>query len=205
MKSHIAAAAIAMILLSACCPMVSIHPLSAPVEADQRLFGVWSPDAEDGERVFLHVGRDSTTGMVALSVEHHSGGKLDTVRFPFFITKTKTNQYLNVRLEDVDRDMAKGNEGYLFLKYDFDDENTLRIYHLDRESIIAAIQVNRLKGQITYKPAVGPAGSTPDTDPAEDSVDCVLITENSVNMLNFLEAGDDGALFLDAMTLKRQK
>jgi len=179
--------------------MVSVNPLSTPAGLDKRLEGVWKYDSKEGEEVYLHIGEKSENTMLALSVEHKRSGTLDTIKIPFFLTKTNTNNYLNVRLEDLAKEVSEGNEGFIFLKYVFIDKSTLLIFQLDRQLIISAIQAKKLKGKITYKKKIVPEGTKNDDVKPDKTIDCVIITDTSKNMINFFEAGNNDELFPDAM------
>jgi len=192
-----------VIFMPACCPMVSINPLSEPDGIDERLFGVWRPVTPEGEQVYLHVGKESDTILVALSVEHMDSGRLDTARMPFFLTRTNKNDYWNIRYEDLEDNLAKGYAGFFFMKYTLPDDDTLLVYQLDRKPIIAAIKAGKLKGRITYKAQKVPPGTRLKTLPTEKSVDCVTITDKSMNLLNFLETGDHQTLFPEPMRFMR--
>ena len=198
MKRYSAGIAIITILLSACCPMVSVNPLSAPAELDKRLEGVWKYDSRDDEEVYLHIAEKSENTMVALSVEHKKSGNLDIIKIPFFLTRTNTNNYLNVRLEDLEREVSEGNEGFIFIKYVFIDKNTLLFFQLDSQLIIPAIQTEKLKGKITYNKKIVPQEIKNNNAKSYKTVDCVIITDTSKNILNFVEAGNNDELFPDA-------
>ncbi len=205
MRNYLMVIVIAAVFLPACCPMVSVNPLSAPDGIDERLFGIWRPVSEEDEQVYLHVGRESDTTMVALSVEHKRNGVLDTDKLPFFLTRTDKNNYWNVRLEDVDDGLAKGYEGFIFFKYTFEDGDTLLVYQLDREPIITAIQAGQIQGRITYAAQKAPKGAQIKSLATEKSIDCVVITDASPNILNLLEAGNHNALFPEPMRFVREK
>jgi len=203
MKKYLLLVAAIAIFLPACCPMVSVHPLSEPDGLDDRLFGVWRPVSPEGERVYLHVGKESDTIMVALSVEHLDAGRLDTARMPFFLTRAKKNDYWNIRYEDVEDNLAKGYAGFFFMKYTFPDDDTLLVYQLDRKAVINAIKTGKLKGQITYKAQKTSPAAQLKTLPAKKNVNCVTITEESMSLLKFIEAGDSHALFPEPMRFVR--
>jgi len=179
--------------------MVSVNPLSAPAGLDKRLEGVWKYDSKEDEEVYLHIVEKSENTMVALSVEHKRSGHLDTIKVPFFLTKTNTNNYLNVRLEDLEKEVSKRNEGFIFIKYVFIDKSTLLFFQLDSQLIIPAIQAKKLKGKITYKKKIVPQEIKNDNVKSDKTVDCVIITDTSKNILNFVEAGNNDELFPDAM------
>ncbi len=178
--------------------MVSVNPLSAPAELDKRLEGVWKYDSRDDEEVYLHIAEKSENTMVALSVEHKKSGNLDIIKIPFFLTRTNTNNYLNVRLEDLEREVSEGNEGFIFIKYVFIDKNTLLFFQLDSQLIIPAIQTEKLKGKITYNKKIVPQEIKNNNAKSYKTVDCVIITDTSKNILNFVEAGNNDELFPDA-------
>ena len=203
MKRYSVGIAIITILLSACCPMVSVNPLSTPAGIDKRLEGVWKYDSKEGDEVYLHIGEKSENTMEAWSVEHKKNGKLDIINIPFFLTKTSANNYLNVKLEDLAEEVSEGNKGFIFLKYAFVDHNTLHFYQLDRKLIISAIQENKLTGKITYKKKTVPEGTKNDGGKSEKIIDCVIITDTSKNMINFFESGKNDKFFTDAMKFIR--
>ena len=203
MRKLILLVAVLVSFMPACCPMVSVNPLSEPNDIDGRLFGVWRPVTQGGEQVFLHVGKESDTILVALSVEHLDNGRLDTARMPFFLTRTEKNDYWNIRYEDLEDNLAKGYAGFFFLKYTFVDDDTLLVYQLARKPIIAAIKAGKLKGQVTYQARKARAGKQPETLAAEKSVDCVTITDTSPNLLNFLDGGNSQVLFPEPMKFMR--
>jgi hypothetical protein len=97
------------LILSACCPMVSVNPLVDPenAEYDKRIEGTWKLISEQDEYVYLHIGRLSESKMVALSVEHKKNGELDTAKFPFFLTRSSKNNYMNIRIEDISDEISK--------------------------------------------------------------------------------------------------
>ncbi len=205
LKKYLMAIVIIAACLPACCPMVSVNPLSTPDGIDERLFGIWKPASKEGEQVVLHIGRESDTRMVALSIEHKGNGALDIAKMPFSLTRTEKHNYWNVRFEELDEGMAKGYAGYFFLKYAFADADTLLVSQLDRAPIIAAIQAEKLQGKITYRLKKVPQGAQRDNLSTEKSIDCVTILDTSQNILNFIEAGDFDALFPDALRFTRIK
>ncbi len=141
--------------------------------------------------------------MEALSVEHKSNGSLEKMTIPFFITKTKNNHYLNIKLEDLGKEISQEKEGFLFLRYDLIDENTLHIFHLNPDPITSAIQANKLKGTITYKG--GTKGAKNDNLPGSKSIDCVIVTDSSANILGFIESKKSDELFSDVMKFERER
>ena len=205
MKKISVTIAIIAILLSACCPTVSVNPLSTPAGIDKRLEGVWKYDSKEGDEVYLHIGEKSENTMVALSVEHKRNGKLDIIKIPFFLTRTGANNYLNVKLEDLAKEVSEGNKGFIFLKYVFIDNNTIHFYQLDRQLIISAIQANKLTGKITYNKRIVPEGAKNDGDTLGETINCLTITDTSKKMINFFESGKNDDLFTDAVKFIKVK
>jgi hypothetical protein len=192
-------------LTPACCPMVSVNPLSEPDGIDERLFGVWRPVTKSGEKVYLHIGKASDATMLALSVEHLDNGRLDTARMPFFLTRTGKNDYWNMRYEDLDDSLAKGYVGFFFMKYVLADSDTLLVYQLERKPVVAAIQAGELQGQVTYKAPEASRGAQTKPLPVDKNVDCITISDSSANLLNFLEIGDSQVLFPEPMRFIRAR
>ena len=81
------------------------------------------------------------------------------------------------------------------------------IFLLDDQPIISEIQNSKLKGEITYKKRVFPEGSkASDVHPEEiKTIDCITITDTSINILNFIETGNHDRLFPEAMKFIRIK
>jgi len=198
MRTLSLAVVVMAVLAAACSPLVSVNPLSSPAEPDKRLEGLWRYESKEGDRVFLHVGEKDLNRMEAVSIEHRDDGTLNVIRAPFFITKTAGNEYLNLRLEEVDEEGAENKyQGFLFLKYTVDDDS-LMVFPLTKEPIIAAIQANALKGEVVYDDKGGDARSAP-------TIDHVTITDDSANILQFLETGNHAELFPEAMRFVRMK
>ena len=197
------------LLLSACAPTISVNPLSQPSSVDKRLEGLWKL-VSDTDMAYLHIGKTSETTMIALSVDHKENGALEISKIPFFPTQTKGNNYLNVKFEDLEDDAAKEYKGYLFVKYEFIDKDTFRLYMMDNDPIISAIQEGRLKGEITYgKRALGQIAPTdkplsPDDEPRQ-TIDCVTMTDSSENILKFLESNSVDKLFVEPINFVRVK
>ena len=195
MKVSLISITIVILLLSACCPTVSVNPLSIPSGLDKRLEGLWKSDFKEDNSVYLHIGEKSENTMEVLSVEHKNNGSLDVIKIPFFITKTNKNYYLNVNLEDMGNEISGRYKGYLFLKYTFLNKDTLHLALLDDKPIISAIQKNKLKGEITYKSKIALKGTKTEDAPSEKIIDCIKITDTSKNILNLIETGNNGDFF----------
>jgi hypothetical protein len=187
-----------ILLLSACSPAVSVNPLSPPAGIDERLQGAWKYDSEKNV-VYLHIGKTSENTMVVLSVEHTGYGDLDIIKIPFFLTKTGMNSYLNIKIEDVEKDISEDCKGYVFIKYVFIDNDTLHLYSYDNKPIISAIKANKLKGEIKYEEVKS------DNIKLKKSIDCVVISDTSENMIRFFDSDKDNKIFSNELEFVRMK
>ena len=197
MKKYLIVTVLIGIFLSACSQWISVNPLSSPSELDKKLEGVWRLDSKDGEVVYLHIGKKKENTMIALSVEHKDDGSLDIVEIPFFITRAGANKYFNLRYEDIDKDIAGKDKGYIFVKYSFADDNTLSFYQFDPDIIKSAVQSGRLKGEVYYKKsktAPPPESAEKEKSTPDKIIDSVKITDTSENMVKFFQS--EGNKFL---------
>ena len=206
MRTHSILIAVLMSLavLSSCCPMLSVHPISAPSAVEPRLAGVWKLDSDKDEQVFLHITEVPENRMVVLMVEHQAGKKLDVQQVPFHLSKLKSGLYINIDAAELPSDEFKDKPGYLFFRIDLNEPDRLGTAMLDEKPIIAAIKGGELKGRLTYKKR--PAGGDQANDPQPGSrkiVECVTITDSSENIRKFLETRDNGPLFTDHLSWVR--
>jgi hypothetical protein len=194
-----------VLLLSACSPTISVNPLSSPAGIDERLEGAWKYKSEKDAEVYLHIGKKSDTTMLALSVELKNDGELDIIHIPFFLTKTGMNNYLNIKLEDLKEEVSEGYKGYVFIKYVFMDNDTLHLYSYENEPIISAIKANRLKGKIKYEKEEPPKGKKSEGIKLKKTIDCVIITDTSENMIKFFDSDKDNKIFSNELKFVRIK
>ena len=197
MGKYSIATVIISLLLSACCPTVSVNPLSSPAELDNRLEGAWKYDPSEGEEVYLHIGKGAGSTMVALIVEHKRDGGLDVNQIPFFLTNTGRNNYLNIRIEDLEEDISEDCKGYVFVKYVFINNDTLNFYSLDNEPVISVIKENKLKGKIKYEEVKS------DNIKLKKTIDCVIITDTPENMINFFDSDKNNKIFSNELKFIR--
>lgn len=178
------------ILLSSCTKWTSINPLSPPAEPDKRMKGLWKLESKENDEVYLHIGKKTENTMVAISVEHKNDGNLDIFEIPFFITRTGSNNYLNVIYEDIEKGSSESDKGFIFVKYSFSDENTLSFYQFDPEIIISAVQSGKLKGEVHYREITNPLPESGDKEKTiqEKTIDSVKITDTSENMVRFFNS-----------------
>ena len=130
------------------CVAESEHPLSDPETAkyDTRLEGVWR-STFDGEVVYLHFGNRDDVSMDIITVEHMKCGSISSVEYTMFQTVIDKTHYMNV--QNKDSEQRKG--GYIFVKYDVSEKNTLTLWLIDTERIIKAIENGTIKGEIKTK------------------------------------------------------
>ena len=195
------------LLLSSCCPTVSVNPLSPPAGFDERLEGAWKYDPEEGEKVYLHIGKASDSTMTVHLVEHKKDGELNIVDFSFFLTKTGMNNYLNIKIEDIEKDISEDCKGYVFVKYIFTDNETLHFYSIsvENEPVISAIETNRLKGKLKYGEKILHKGEESEGAKSEKEIDCVIITDTPENMINFFDSDKDNKIFSEELKFTRIK
>jgi hypothetical protein len=189
--------ALITILLSACSQWVSVNPLSPPAEPDKKMEGLWKLESKENDTVYLHIGEKADNTMIALSIEHKVDGSLDIVEIPFFISRTGTNNYLNVRYEDIEKGVSESDKGFIFVKYSFSDDNTLFFYQFDPELIISAVQSGKLKGEVYYretKTTPTPESTVREKSTPEKTVDSVKMTDTSENLVKYFES--EGVKFL---------
>jgi hypothetical protein len=193
------------LLLSACCPTVSVNPLSSPAELDERLEGAWKYDPDEGEEVYLHIGKASESTMAALIVEHKEEGEFEITKIPFFLTSTGMSNYMNIRIEDLEKDISDDCKGYVFVKYVFVNNNNLNFYSIDDEPVISAIKENKLKGKILYNKKKVSEGEKSDGLKSMKTIDCVIITDSSENMIDFFDSDKNNKIFSNELKFVRIK
>jgi len=189
--------------ISSCCPTTSKFPLSNPADPqyDKRLEGTWIALSDEGDAEgYVHVGRTPENLTKVISVETKSNGELDTLIFSMFPTKTTSGSYLNIKAKDLFED----SEGYLIAKYVVSGTNTLAIYYMDSNEVEKAIRSGKLRGEVTYTPLKASEKNTADdTMETPRKIECIKITDNSENIIKFLEESDSQILFQDGFKLER--
>jgi hypothetical protein len=183
--------------LSACCPLTSEQPLSEPQQAayDQRLAGTWK---SEGEAAYFHIGRGQGGRIQVLAVEHGNSGKFDYALFNVFATPIKTQAYLNVDLSELSRKITMDHKGYIFVRYDLPDPDTVIIYAMNLETLVEAIQAKKIAGELTF--------SDNKTQKGKPKVECARITDSPEKLRAFLS--DESLakkLFSHPITMKRVK
>lgn len=196
MSKKLIIGALVTILFSACSTWVSVNPLSPPSKPDKKLEGLWKFESKDNEQVYLHIGKKSENIMVAFGIEHGDDGTLDVEEIPFFITGTDKNKYFNIRYEDLEKNSAVKDKGFIFIKYFFPDDNTLLLYQFDIETIISAVKSGRVKGEISTEKQTVPLLEN-DKKPipnSEQTIYHIKITDTSENLLKYFESEGNNVL-----------
>lgn len=175
--------------------VVSLNPISGPIEIDKRLLGIWKYESQIDEQVYLHIGKISENRMVALYVEHKINGKLDIGELPFFISKTDTNNFVNIKYSDFAKRKSEEKKGFIFFKYLVVENEILQLFQLSQKSIISAIKANKLKGQVTYRESIHKKEEP--NAPNYFIVKDIIITDTSENIIDFFEADNNQNIFLD--------
>lgn len=191
-------------LLSSCCPPTSLYPLSPPENAqyDSMLGGTWIPADEEDEG-YLHVGKveNGMTGVLVVTIEKN--GELEYNAFTVFPTMTPKGNFLNVKAENVFEKLPRENQGYLLVRYELRDRDSLSIYYMDKDLFSKAIQEQRLKGVVTYEKISLDNGEEGGQEGDRREIECVRITDTSENLLHFIMDNDVKLLFPEEVKLRR--
>lgn len=196
---------IASLLLTvyACCPMTSVHPLGDPQRADydSRLEGVWRQDF-DQDYVMLHVGKAQNGRIQVIAVEHSEDGKVDYDGFTVSGILLKNHYYLDIDTSELTPKHQEGQQGHVIIAYRLPDDNTLDVAMLNLDPVAAAIQAQKLAGEITYQKAPNPSKKSTSAS-QNPKVECAHITDTSGNLMKFISDSNPGQLFKSVMTFKR--
>jgi hypothetical protein len=87
----------------------------------------------------------------------------------------------------------------VFIKYVFINSDILHLYSYDNEPIISAIKAHKLKGEIKYEEAES------DNIKLKKTIDCVIITDTSENMIRFFDSDKDNKIFSNELEFVRMK
>ena len=194
-----------LLLLNACCPVTSEHPLSGPADSvyDRNLAGTWKSD--DGE-LFFHIGKGEGNRVKVIAVEHGSDTKMDAAIFSILTTAVKKEHYLSIDLAALPKKTASDYTGYILARYDFPDRDTVRFQPIDMDALADAILAKRIAGDITYQEDEVQPKSRVAALKDKRKVACARITDTPANIRAFLASEDrDPGLFSDPVILKRVK
>jgi hypothetical protein len=192
-----------LLLVSACCPLTSVHPLGDPHKSDYdaRLEGVWRQDFEK-DYVILHIGKADNSRIQVIAVEHDEDGKVDYDGFTVSGIRLKNHYYLDIDTAELTPKHREGQQGHVIISYSLPDGNTLVFGTLDLNAVAGAIRAKKLAGEITYHKTAIPSNA-PAQAPQSPKVECATITDTSDNLTKYITASDPGQLFKTAMTFKR--
>jgi hypothetical protein len=191
------------------CPLTSVNPLSDPHHAkyDKRLEGAWQSVSQDSDLNFIHFGKDDEKKTEMVIIEHMRSGKIDVSMLTVFPTIINGKGYLNMKVEDLFEEFSEDLSGYIFMKYELPDKNTLTLSLLNEKPIVDAIKSGELKGDITYEKVVTKAGGEKDSSGQnkERKIKCVKLSDSSDNILKYFETADSKKLFEETTEFKRIK
>ena len=197
-----------LLILTACCPLTSDHPLGMVQDAqyDARLTGAWRLDAADGEPAFVHLAKADGNRIQVLALEQKQNGRMEWAAFTVFGIAKAGDRYLNIDLKEVDTEEARNHEGYILIRYSLPDKNTLVLERLRLQAVVAAIQKGELAGTITYESPEKKASGNVLKQPSAASAakaSCARITDSTANLSRFFAARNPPQLFTPYLTLKR--
>lgn len=191
-------------LMQACCPLTSVNPISDPQKStyDQRLTGTWR-NQDENEAVYFHIGQGEGGRIRILAVEHSSSGKFDHALFNVFATRINKTDYLNIDLSELSKEITLDYTGFIFVRYDLPDADTLTFAPMALDPVVEAIQAKKLAGELTY-------ADKNQTDHSESAaapkVECAKITDSSDHIRAYLaDEARAKELFSNLITMKRVK
>lgn len=191
-------------LIHACCPLTSVHPISDPQQSayDQRLTGTWR-NQDENEGVYFHIGQGEDGRIRVLAVEHNSNGKFDHALFQAFATRINNTDYLNLDLSELSKDITLDYTGFLFVRYELPDADTLTFAPMALDGVVKAIQAKKLAGELTY---AGNDQANHSEPAAAPKVECAKITDSSERIRAYLsDEARAKELFSNPLTIKRVK
>jgi len=199
-----------LVFLGGCfCPLTSVNPLSDPQNAkyDKRLEGAWQSVSTDGDLEFIHFGKDDEKKTRMVIIEHMHNGKIDFSTLTVFPTIINGKGYLNVNVEDLFEEFSEDISGYIFMKYELLDKNTLTLSFLEEKPIVEAIKSGKLAGEITYEKKdikKGDEGGSSQQS-KKKTIKCAKLSDSSDNILKYIQSVDPDKLFPKPIELRRVK
>jgi hypothetical protein len=148
-KQHVrhllAGLALAAAALLAGCLAESEHPLAAadPAKTDQRLWGSWLSEEEDGYMI-AHVFATENGALQIAIAEHDVEGIGTMDSYDAHVTHLPSGEYLNVKGADTE-------DGYVFVKYRFDGPDQLSVWSMQDEKLVQAVKDGTLPGTSTVE------------------------------------------------------
>jgi len=199
-----------IVFLGGCfCPLTSVNPLSDPQNAkyDKRLGGAWQSVSPDGGLEFIHFGKDDEKKTQMVIIEHMNSGKIDLSTLTVFPTIINGKGYLNVNVEDLFEEFSEDISGYIFMKYELLDKDTLTLSFLEEKPIVEAIKSGKLEGEITYEKKDIKKGDEGDSSKQnkKKTIKCAKLSDSSDNILKYIQSVDPDKLFPKPIELRRIK
>lgn len=179
-----------------CCPVTSMHSLAKPDEGvvfDGRLAGAWQGGSSDRDTGFFHFSKGPDGQMRILALEHKDDHTLEQYDFPVTVNRIDLLDYMTITLETLKMKDAQKYKGYVIVRYEIKEKDTLIFSDMDEEVLARAIEAGKIKGEITYE----------ENGKKAKKVDCVRITDTTENLRIFLTGETSKVLFRPYMTLKR--
>ncbi len=148
-RIKIVAALAAMLVLAACYPPTTSHPLGTTGGArpDPALSGTWKGINSDGKPFYLHLLPQSDGTLSAVLVE--SGPKAEDWNVVTATTATLgANRYMNARMLWTNGKPEGAPPGTVPVLYRFDAKGALTFALMDEDAVKAAIAAGRIKGTV---------------------------------------------------------
>lgn len=144
------------LLLAACFPPVTVHPVGTPTaQPDDALVGLWKATMTEGDKddnqAYFHFVRkgDGTLTVVIVSAKTKGDGDLMGARVT--TTRIGGNRFLNARLLPMDREDKDAEEqppGTVPLLYKLDGSRHLTLYMMNEDKTKAAIKAGKIEGHV---------------------------------------------------------
>ena len=189
--------ALACALLAAgCVTPISKNPvgMTTGLHRDLSLVGTWEEDMgrySEGEVItVVPVGTDDlmTAFQVGLPKKKDDAGSFTL--YEFTTAKVGENHFANARELPLARDHHNERDGWMPLFYTTTHEGrSLKLYYLDQEKIIKAIETGALKGRVERHKQKNDDGTI------EDKIDTITITAEPAELDAFMAKPEAADLF----------
>jgi hypothetical protein len=192
-------------LLSGCGGVFSTQPASDDTTSrlDERLVGFWridvdaTPGAKDGSSndSILVVGhkKGAEKTLEVVGVELHQDKTIETSRYDVRATTIEKRALASLKLVN-DKEEDKGKEGWVVLRYEMPDADTLRVLAMDEKAVAADVRAEKLAGTVAESKKDG--GGEPDLT--------VTLTASTTVLRAYLDQrGDDVMKTAKPLVLRR--
>jgi hypothetical protein len=151
-KFHVALALFTALLLSACYPPTTSHPLggAAATTPDPALIGVWkgAPRSAGERGVYFHFLAQLDGTVTAIMVQTGNQPDGDYAVFTLTTVKLGANRFMNATLLSSDGKPDTDQHGTVPVLYRIDAKGTLTFYLMDEAATKAAITAGKIKGTV---------------------------------------------------------